>query len=231
VIRARDMVVVLALGMANLAHAQGPEVAKPQSVTVIGVAVGDGYRLGLGGRTTQALAQTIREKGDRVRVDFEAGGKRGSVLRDKQGAWLISEAYNAALPLVASTTARPIIFDTQAPCRAIDARCERAEDVIILGRPAVGWTFRHAGSRGPDGTDSGIMWLDRETGVLLAHRSEDMSRRKYEWRTTSIDFTPLDDTLFDLPSGLQKVSPKNLRTPSGHGADQVGAAARGSQAQ
>ena len=211
--RVRGGACVFALFLASLAHAQQADDAKPLSVTVTGVAVGEGYRLGLGGRNTGALAQTIREKGDRVRVDFEAGGKRGSVLRDKQGAWLISEAYNAALPLTASTTARPIIFDLQDPCRGIDARCERAEDRIILGRAAVGWSFRHAGSRGPDGTDNGIMWLDRETGVLLAHRSEDMSRRRYEWRTTSIDFSPLDDALFDLPNGLKKVPPKGVRLP------------------
>ena len=181
------------------------------SVTVTGVAVGDGYRFALAGRNTGAIAQTIREKGEHVRVDFEAGGQSGTVLRDAQGAWLISELYSVALPLPSSTTARPLIYDLDEPCAKMRARCEHAEDRLILGRPAVGWAFRHAGGRGPDGTDSGVMWLDRDTGVLLAHRSEDMSRRKYEWRTTSVDFTPLDDDIFDMPTSLQKVPIKKIR--------------------
>lgn len=189
----------LLAGVAAAAHAAEPQ---PLSVTLTGVAVGDGYRFALGGRNTGAIAQTVREKGDRVRVDFEAGGQHGTVVRDAQGAWLISELYDVVLPLPASTTARPMIYDTEAPCRAMDARCEHAPDRIILGRTATGWSFRHAGSRGPDGTDSGMLWLDRDTGVLLAHRSEDMSRRHYEWRTTSIDFLPLDDALFALPPAL-----------------------------
>lgn len=192
----------LLVGTASAPHAAEPQ---PLSVTLTGVAVGDGYRFALAGRNTGAIAQTVREKGDRVRVDFEAGGQRGTVLRDAQGAWLISALYDVALPLPASTTARPMIYDADAPCRAMDARCERAPDRIILGRPAVGWSFRHAGSRGPDGTDSGTLWLDRETGVLLAHRSEDMSRRHYEWRATSVDFTPLDDALFVLPAALRRL--------------------------
>jgi hypothetical protein len=64
---------------------------------------------------------------------------------------------------------------------------------------ASGWRFRHAGSRGPDGSDSGTMWIDDEYGLLLGYHAEDMQGRSLDWTVTTVSFEPLPPELFELP--------------------------------
>jgi hypothetical protein len=85
------------------------------------------------------------------------------------------------------------------PCRSMDISCEREGKKTIAGREAGGWRFRHAGSRGPDGSDSGTMWIDDEYGLLLGYHAEDMQGRSLDWTVTTVSFEPLAPELFELP--------------------------------
>ena len=77
--------------------------------------------------------------------------------------------------------------------------CEREGKKTIAGREASGWRFRHAGTRGPDGSDSGTMWLDDQYGLLLGYHAEDMQGHSLDWTVTTVSFERLPPELFELP--------------------------------
>ncbi len=199
--RAAAGCLALLLGVATVAVA-----ADLPDVTVRGVASGDGVRLGYGDGGNAVLAETVQLKGDRTRVDVVSGPRRFYVLRKGDTAWLVSERDRFALPVTHTPAGRDWRLDKEAPCRDGGFHCERARDARrIAGRQVVGWRFRSAGTRGPDGTDSGTLWLDADTGLVLAYQAQDMNQRHHDWTATSVEFGPLADELFELPQGIQRV--------------------------
>lgn len=204
----RAAFVGLACFLASLG-AWAADDAKEKSFTVTAVGVGNGYRYASQEEGKDGTAFTIRQKGDRLRVDITAGSHHGTVWRGAKGSWLVADDEPVALSLSGKATPKPIAYDVDAPCRGMDmmATCSRAEPRQLLGRRAVGWAFRHAGGRGPDGTDNGTMWIDEETGVLLEMRGDDVGNRHYEWHALRVSYEDIPDGILDMPADIAKLGP------------------------
>jgi outer membrane lipoprotein-sorting protein len=157
-------------------------------VTLSGVASGVALKVGFEGTGKRVLPETVYIQGNRTRLEFRSADQQGYLLRQGSGIWLVNEAARQAWPLKYSTTARQYL-------------CEHVGTKEIAGREAGGWRFTHAGSRGPDGSDSGTMWIDTQYGLLLGYHAEDQQGRSLDWTVTSVSFEPLSPELFELPLG------------------------------
>lgn len=151
-------------------------------------------------------AETIWLKGDRVRVDFDAGqGRRGRILRDGRGhAWLFMSTSGRALPARHISIGAITRLDPARPCWGLGFACASTADRVIAGRPAQGWRYRHAGQSGPGGTDSGEFWIDAEYGVLLAYKGKDVGERNHLMEATAIEFQPLPAATFEPPAAVRQ---------------------------
>ena len=170
-------------------------------VTLSGVASGTALKIGFESNGKRVLPETVYLHGGRTRLEFGDADSQGYLLRDGSSIWLINEKAKLAWPLKYSPTARQYVFDTTEPCKSMDISCEREGKKVIAGREASGWRFRHAGSRGPDGSDSGTLWIDDQYGLLLGYHAEDMQGRPLDWSVTTVSFEPLPAGLFELPGG------------------------------
>ena len=170
-------------------------------VTLSGVASGVALKVGFEGSGQRVLPETVFIQGNRTRLEFRSAHQQGYLLRQGSGIWLVNEVAKQAWPLKYSTTARQYLFEPQDPCRSLGVACERVGTKEIAGREAGGWHFTHAGSRGPDGSDSGTMWIDTQYGLLLGYHAEDQQGRSLNWTVTSVSFEPLSPELFELPVG------------------------------
>jgi hypothetical protein len=179
---------------ATTAHA-----ADMPDVILSGVASGAALKVGFEGSSKRVLPETVYLHGNRTRLEFRSADQQGYLLREGSQVWLVSEKAKLAWPLKYSVSARQYLFDTTEPCRKMDISCEREGKKIIAGREASGWRFRHAGTRGPDGSDSGTMWLDDQYGLLLGYHAEDMQGHSLDWTVTTVSFERLPPELFELP--------------------------------
>lgn len=184
---------------------QGAHASDEKSYTVSAIGVGDGYRYVSQEEGRNGTAFTIRQKGERVRVDIDAGAHHGTTWSDGKTSWMVVDGQPVAFPLGGKASPKPVVYDVDAPCGRMLGTCTRVEEKTLLGRRAAGWAYRNAGGRGPDGTDSGTIWIDKDTGVLLEMRGEDVGRRHYEWRATSVSYEAVPDGIFALPDGVQKM--------------------------
>jgi outer membrane lipoprotein-sorting protein len=172
-------------------------------VTLAGVASGAALKAGLEANGKRVMPETIYLHGDRLRLEFRSGDQQGYLLRDGKAVWLVSEKAKAAWPLKYGSSARQYRYDATDPCKAMDISCEREGKKSIAGREASGWRFHHAGTRGPDGSDSGIMWIDDEYGLLLGYHAADMQGRSLDWTVTTVSFETLPPEMFELPDSGQ----------------------------
>jgi outer membrane lipoprotein-sorting protein len=183
-----------------VAAATAPSYAADMpDVTLTGVASGAALKVGFEGHGKRVLPETVYLHGNRTRMEFQTADQQGYLLRDGASVWLVNEKAKLAWPLKYTTSARQYIYDAAEPCRQLELRCEREGKKNIAGREASGWRFRHAGSRGPDGSDSGTMWIDDQYGLLLGYDAEDMQGRSLDWTVTTVSFERLPPELFELP--------------------------------
>lgn len=177
--------------------------ADTPDVAMDAVLVGSGLGHQFDGK--DVAAETIRIKGHRLRVDFDAGeGRRGRILRSDSGhAWLLMSTSNRALPADHLPIARMIRLDPQRPCWEPDLSCEKVEDRPVAGRQAHGWRYRHAGQQGPGGTDSGVFWIDDQSGIVLSYQGKDLAGRLHRMEATSIRFETLPEEDFAFPESVR----------------------------
>lgn len=151
---------------------------------------------------------TIRIRDDATRIDFI--GQRGEeayllAVAGGQQRWLVHRATGMAFPIPGSAT--PLRVDPADPCATMRARCERGEGEVIAGTVVQGWRYRHAGGRGPDGTERGTLWIDPASGLVLGYRGELAGQSgEREMRALSVSRQPLDPGQFDLPRTPQAKS-------------------------
>jgi outer membrane lipoprotein-sorting protein len=193
--RHRAVAWVFAAAAAASSHA-----ADMPDVTLSGVASGAALKIGFEGNGKRVLPETIYLHGTRMRLEFRSADQQGYLLRDGNAVWLVNERAKLAWPLKYSTSARQYRFDATEPCKNMEISCEREGHKNIAGREASGWRFRHAGSRGPDGSDSGTMWIDDQYGLLLGYHAEDMQGHSLDWSVTTVSFERLPTELFELPA-------------------------------
>lgn len=196
----RHTVVAWFSAVAALTAAVPSRSADMPDVKMSGVASGAALKVGFEGNGKRVLPETVYLHDNRTRLEFQSLDQQGYLLREGNAIWMINEKAKLAWPLKYSTSARQYVFDTTEPCKSMDVSCERDGKKSIAGREASGWRFRHAGSRGPDGSDSGIMWIDDEYGLLLGYHAEDMQGRSLDWTVTSVSFERLPPELFELPA-------------------------------
>lgn len=177
--------------------------ADTPDVTIDAVLVGSGLGHPLGG--DDIAAETIRIKGDRLRVDFDAGeGRRGRILRSGSGhAWLLLSTSNRALPADHVPIASMTRLDPERPCWEPNLSCEKVDDRVVAGRQARGWRYRHAEQGGPGGTDSGVFWVDAQYGLLLSYKGRDLAGKARRMEATSVQFAELSDDEFAFPESVR----------------------------
>jgi hypothetical protein len=168
-------------------------------VTLQGVASGVALHIGYQGHGTHVLPETVYLKQGLMRLELKAPGEDGYVLRSEQATWLVNEKAQLALPMGKAGNMQRYIYDPARPCGDFPGTCEKGETKRIAGRASTGWKFRHAGTGGPDGADNGTFWIDDELGLMLGYDARDMEGRALGWTVTSVSFTPLPETLFQLP--------------------------------
>lgn len=167
-------------------------------------AVLEGGGIGMSARRAGVAGETIWIKGDKARVDFDAGaGRRGRILRGGGHAWLLMSTSSRALPADHVRMGAITRLDVRKPCWNLGFPCTPVENRRIAGRLAHGWRYHHAGHAGPDGTDSGVLWIDAEYGLLLAFNAKDAAEQTHRMETTAIVFGPLPDDAFALPESIR----------------------------
>lgn len=94
-----------------------------------------------------------------------------------------------------------LFMDPAAPCAAMGVLgdCKRLGVGVQAGRNAVHWKFRKGNRKGPGGTDHGEMWLDAETGFLLAYEGRTLGGQVVQWQVDQIRYVAQDESLYELP--------------------------------
>lgn len=189
-------IIAIAAAMATMSSSRAADLP---DVTLCGIASGAALQFGFTGNGKRVLPETVYLHGDHTRLEFQTADGLGYVLRAGNGVWLVSEKAGLARPVPSTPTARQYVFDTTEPCKNMGVSCEREGAQNIAGHEAHGWRFRHAGTRGPDGSDSGILWIDTQYGLLLAYHAQDLQGHSLDWTVTAVSFAPLPAGLFELP--------------------------------
>jgi hypothetical protein len=174
---------------------------KLPDVTVKAVLSGQGVQVtNLNGSGNNMIAETVRLKSQAVRVDFDGGSRlRGSIYKLGDRTWLLPAGSSHALPVAHMPLASVTQLDPVKPCWQLGFFCQHVDDRLIAGRRASGWRYDHAGRAGPVGTDSGVMWIDAQYGILLGLAAEDTSRRAYRMEAVSIQFAAIPGEVFKVP--------------------------------
>lgn len=197
------LLVMLAAGGAA-AEDQAPAAPEPPQAIVHAIAEGYGPVAARGGAS---LPLTLRLRGDAARIEFsDPKGRDAYLLVSGPGreGWLVSVPGNVAMPLPRAGTA--FWFDPEAPCETLQATCSPAPGEVIAGRAARGWRYRNAAGRGPDGTDSGTLWVDAATGLLLGYRGKLSGRDEARsLRTVSVSYASVPADIFERPRNLQEL--------------------------
>ena len=125
-------------------------------------------------------------RGSAIRIDFR-GEHAPDAWLTTQGrgtqAWLVSERDNYVLPV--PDASGPYWYDPAAPCRSMGGRCSNAD--------------------GPDGTRTGTLWIDTQTGLMLAYRGRaGISSRERGMRAAVVTFEDVASDVFELPTALRR---------------------------
>ena len=145
---------------------------------------------------------TVFFRGDAVRIEFSdaAGRHRALVLpADRATGWL-EDARGNVLPLPMGRW--PLRADPAQPCagQGMFADCQPAGDGLYAGRNARQWRYRLPNATGPGRTRQGWMWLDADTGFVLAYEGDTGVGADARWEVRSVQYGPLPDALFKPPA-------------------------------
>lgn len=160
--------------------------------------------------TSQAIRLTVRTSADAMRADFhfDDGGSDVYLLKrnDEPRAWWISPQGRYMIPV--NDASGPYWYNPHRPCNSVQGRCTPAQGEFIAGRLAKGLNYDHA-RHGPDGTTRGTLWIDNETGLLLAYRGSVGNRKdSRSFRATRVSYEPIDATAYAKPDAMN--TPKGL---------------------
>lgn len=145
---------------------------------------------------------TVHFRDGAVRMEFTDRGGVPYALVVPAGAstgWLL-DGKGGGVPV--PQLRWPLQFDPAAPCsgQGMFADCQRVEQGTYAGRNAVRWRYRLSNATGPGQTRQGSMWLDAETGLVLAYEGKTGLGQDRRWQVRQIRYRPLPDALFEVPS-------------------------------
>lgn len=149
---------------------------------------------------------TVFFRGDAVRIEFSdaAGSIHALVLPADRAAGWLEDARGHALPLPVGRW--PLRADPTQPCadQGMFADCQSAGEGIYAGRSARQWRYRLPNATGPGRTRQGRMWLDAETGFVLAYEGDTGLGANARWQVRLVQYRPLPDALFKPPVAAQR---------------------------
>ncbi len=95
----------------------------------------------------------------------------------------------------------PLFVDPATPCGGMGmmSDCRKLAEGIHSGRNAVHWAYRRANRAGPAGSDSGQMWVDSESGLLLSYTGMTLGGQEVRWQVDRVSYELQPDALFELP--------------------------------
>ncbi len=136
-----------------------------------------------------------------LRMHFRdsAGGDYALLLPAGSPVGWVTAANGGAMPVPRMRW--PLWFDPAAPCQGqgMFADCQRLEAGIRAGRNAVRWRYRLPNATGPGMTGQGSMWLDVETGLVLAYEGRGGLGPEQRWEVRRVQYGPQPQGLFDPP--------------------------------
>lgn len=149
---------------------------------------------------------TVFFRGDAVRIEFnDAAGRHHALVlpADRATGWL-EDARGNVLPLPMGRW--PLRADPAKPCagQGMFADCHPAGDGIYAGRSARQWRYRLPNATGPGRTRQGRMWLDADTGFVLAYEGDTGVGADARWQVRSVQYGPLPDALFKPPAAVEQ---------------------------
>ena len=202
----RNALAALALALLAAGAAQ----AQPRGMQARIEATVEGYGNLAPRGTDKPIRLTLRTGADGMRADFhfDSGSSDVYLLKryDEPRAWWISPRGRYMIP--ANDASGPYWYDMRRPCDSVQGRCSPAPGEFIAGRLARGLNYDHA-RRGPDGTTRGTLWIDSETGLLLAYRGTRGNRQdSRSFRASRVSYEPLDAAAYARPDALN--TPKGM---------------------
>ncbi|MFC0676568.1 hypothetical protein ACFFGH_01715 [Lysobacter korlensis] len=133
-----------------------------------------------------------------LRIDFVGarGGTYSLVRPTVGGPFLLLDTRGGAIPLPGHDF--PLVFDPVRPSSGMGlmSDCRKLREGIYAGRNAVQWRYRGARRRGPGGSDAGSMWLDAQTGLVLAYDAEGTGRNRPSWDVLKVQYKAQPDAVF-----------------------------------
>ncbi len=203
-LRADRRVLLLAL------LATGAVQAQPQGTQARIEATVEGYGNLAPRGTGKPIRLTVRTSAEAMRADFhfDGGGSDVYLLKrnDEPRAWWISPQGRYMIPV--NDASGPYWYDPRRPCDSVQGRCTPAQGEFIAGRLAKGLNYDHA-RHGPDGTTRGTLWIDNETGLLLAYRGTVGNRQdSRSFRAARVSYEPVDAAAYAKPDAMN--TPKGL---------------------
>lgn len=197
--------------LVSLLLAAGAAQAQPQDIQARIEATIEGYGNLAPRGTDKPINITLHTSSDNLRVDFHFDGSGSDVYLLKRGgeprAWWISPRGNYMIPV--TDASGPYWYDVRRPCDSVQGRCSAAPGEFIAGRLAKALHYQDA-RNGPDGTTRGTLWIDTETGLLLAYRGTVGNRQDTRsFRARQVRYEPIDATLFAMPTQLN--TPKGMK--------------------
>ncbi|WP_369915383.1 hypothetical protein AB8810_01795 [Xanthomonas sp. NCPPB 3005] len=144
---------------------------------------------------------TLYFRDDALRVQFkDASGTPYALILTKDATigWIVGQQGDG-MPVPGMRW--PLRFDPEQPCAGLGmfADCQRADTGVHAGRPAVQWRYRLSNASGPGMTRQGTMWLDRDTGLVLAYRGKTGLQQQQQWDIQRVEYRPQPDALFQPP--------------------------------
>ncbi|MET7143390.1 hypothetical protein M3S04_17260 [Xanthomonas sp. PPL139] len=148
-----------------------------------------------------AQPATVFFRDGALRIQFQDASGRSYALilaKDAPTGWIVGQ-QGGAMPVPGMRW--PLRFDPEQPCSGLGmfADCQRGDSGLHAGRSAVQWRYRLANPDGPGRTRQGTMWLDRDTGLVLAYRGKTGLEQQQQWDIQRVDYGPQPDALFQPP--------------------------------
>lgn len=142
---------------------------------------------------------------DSLRLQFRDNAGEDYVLLLPDGApvgWILG-ASGGVMPVPGMRW--PLRFDAGQPCagHGMFAECQRIETGVYAGRNAVRWRYRLPNPTGPGLTRQGHMWLDAETGFVLAYAGRTGLGREQRWEVRQLRYGPQPAELFEPPGAAR----------------------------
>lgn len=158
--------------------------------------------------TLEPVTVYFRDGAVRMHFKDRAGSQYALVLPAGANTGWILDGRGGALPLPQMRW--PLRFDPEAPCtgQGMFADCQRAGQGTYAGRNAARWRYRFSNATGPGQTRQGSMWLDMETGLVLAYEGKTGLGQDQQWQVRQVSYRPLPDDLFEVPSERASPAPR-----------------------